>query len=48
MQIDYLHNHKGFPALLNIVSDEMGIQAGLVEKEYWIMHLLYGCPYGPI
>jgi len=42
MPIDYLHNHKDFPALLNIVSDEMGIQAGLVEKDYWIMHVLYG------
>jgi len=42
MPIDYLHNHKDFPALLNIVSDETGIQAGLVEKDYWIMHVLYG------
>ena len=42
MPIDYQHNHKDFPALLNIVSDEMGIQAGLVEKDYWIMHVLYG------
>ncbi len=42
MPIDYLHNHKDFPALLNIISDEMGIQAGLVEKDYWIMHVLYG------
>jgi predicted nucleotidyltransferase component of viral defense system len=42
MPIDYLHNHKDFPALLRIVSDEMGIAAGLIEKDYWIMHVLYG------
>jgi hypothetical protein len=42
MPIDYLHNHKDFPALLSIVSDETGIQAGLIEKDYWIMHVLYG------
>ncbi|MBP6302875.1 MAG: nucleotidyl transferase AbiEii/AbiGii toxin family protein [Bacteroidia bacterium] len=39
---DYLHNHKDFSALLNIVAEEKGIQAGLVEKDYWIMHVLYG------
>ena len=42
MPIDYLHNHKDFPALLRIVSDEMGVAAGLIEKDYWIMHVLYG------
>jgi len=30
------------PALLQILADEMGIQAALVEKDYWIMHVLYG------
>ncbi len=42
MPADYLHNHKDFPALLQIVGDEKGILAGLVEKDYWIMHVLYG------
>ena len=42
MPIDYLHNHKDFAALLRIVSEEMGIAAGLIEKDYWIMHVLYG------
>ena len=42
MPIDYLHNHKDFLALLRIVSDEKGIQTGLIEKDYWIMHVLYG------
>jgi len=39
---DYLHNHKDFSALLQILADEMGIQAALIEKDYWIMHVLYG------
>ena len=38
----YLHNHKEFPALLQIIEEETGIQAGLVEKDYWIMQSLYG------
>ena len=38
----YLHEHKDFKSLLDIVADEMGIEAGLVEKDYWIMHTLYG------
>jgi len=42
MATDYLHNHKEFPELLNIIAEEMGIQPGLVEKDYWIMHVLYG------
>lgn len=42
MTPDYLHNHKEFPALLNIVADEMHILPELVEKDYWIMHVLYG------
>lgn len=39
---DYLHHHKEFRALLNIVADEMDILPALVEKDYWIMHVLYG------
>jgi len=38
----YLHEHKDFKSLLDIVANEMGIEAGLVEKDYWIMHTLYG------
>ncbi len=38
----YLHDHKDFKSLLDIVANEMGIEAGLVEKDYWIMHTLYG------
>jgi predicted nucleotidyltransferase component of viral defense system len=38
----YLHDHKDFPDLLNIIEEETGILAGLVEKDYWIMQSLYG------
>ena len=38
----YLHDHPEFPDLLNILWDETGILPGLVEKDYWIMHCLYG------
>lgn len=41
MPTDYLHNHKQFADLLRIIEDETEIQAGLVEKDYWIMHT---CP----
>ncbi len=39
---DYLHNHKNFRELLRIVGAELNIESGLVEKDYWIMHVLYG------
>lgn len=42
MPLNYLHNHKDFADLLRIISEETGIDAGLVEKDYWIMHVLYG------
>jgi hypothetical protein len=38
----YLHDHKEFPDLLRILEEETGILAGLIEKDYWIMHSLYG------
>lgn len=39
---NYLHNHKDFPDLLRIVAEEKSIAPALVEKDYWIMHSLYG------
>jgi hypothetical protein len=42
MAANYLHHHKDFSALLRIIENETGIVAGLVEKDYWIMHVLYG------
>lgn len=38
----YLHEHKDFKSLLDIIAEEKGIDPGLVEKDYWIMHVLYG------
>jgi hypothetical protein len=42
MPTDYLHNHKQFPELIRIVAEQKGIDPALVEKDYWIMHSLYG------
>ena len=39
---DYLHNHPQFADLIRIVAEEKGIGPALVEKDYWIMHCLYG------
>ena len=38
----YLHQHTQFADLLTIVADARGILPTLVEKDYWIMHVLYG------
>lgn len=42
MSADFLHNHPQFPELIRIVAAEKGIDPALVEKDYWIMHSLYG------
>ena len=42
MPADYLHNHPQFADLIRIVAAEKGIDPALVEKDYWIMHCLYG------
>jgi hypothetical protein len=42
MQPDFLHNHAQFADLVRIVAEEKGIDPALVEKDYWIMHCLYG------
>lgn len=38
----YLHNHKEFEQLIRIVADEQKVDPYLVEKDYWIMHVLFG------
>ena len=38
----FLHSHSEFYDLIRIVSEQMGIDPALVEKDYWIMHCLYG------
>ena len=39
---NYIHDHKDFAALINILAEEKKIEPGLIEKDYWIMHVLYG------
>ena len=39
---DFLHRHPEFEALIRIVADQLGIDPYLVEKDYWIMHCLFG------
>src|SRR3990167_5012348 len=39
---DYLHDHPEFKELLRTVEHEKSIDRSLVEKDYWIMHVLYG------
>lgn len=41
MSISYLHERKDFSDLLRILEQETGIFAYLIEKDYWIMHVLY-------
>lgn len=38
----YLHEIKEFPDLIRIISDKKEIIPQLIEKDYWIMHCLYG------
>jgi len=38
----FLHDHKEFKDLLEILSQELSIQPQLVEKDYWLMHCLFG------
>ena len=43
MQTDsYLHEQKDFRDLIQVVSNERRILPQLIEKDYWIMHVLYG------
>ncbi len=39
---NYLHDHKQFLQLLKIISGETGILEHLIEKDYWLMHVLFG------
>lgn len=38
----YLHQHPEFPDLISIVADRRKIDPYLAEKDYWLMHSLYG------
>ena len=42
----FLHDHDEFAELIRIVSDELSIVPQLVEKDYWLMHSLWGLAAG--
>lgn len=42
MPPDYLHHHPNFSDLIRIVGQEQSLDPALVEKDYWVMHCLYG------
>ncbi len=42
MPPEYLHHHPDFSDLIRIVGQEQSIDPALVEKDYWVMHCLYG------
>lgn len=43
---NYLHDHPEFDDLVRTVGREKGLDASLVTKDYWIMHVLYGLTKG--
>lgn len=40
--VEFLHERRDFDQLLAVVADERGLDPMLVEKDYWIMHCLWG------
>lgn len=38
-----LHEIPDFRDLIAVTARELGIDPGLVEKDYWIMHALWAC-----
>jgi hypothetical protein len=42
MSPDFLHKHAQFSNLIRIAAQERAIDPALIEKDYWIMHCLYG------
>lgn len=38
----FLHEQPDFGDLLAVVGDALKIDPGLVEKDYWLMHTLWG------
>ena len=42
MPLDFLHRHPDFSDLIRIIGRSNSLAPALVEKDYWIMHCLYG------
>ena len=38
---NFIHNDPEFNDLLSIVANQKKIDIALIEKDYWIMHVLY-------
>ena len=38
---EFLHERRDFDELLAVVADERSLDPVLVEKDYWIMHVLH-------
>ncbi len=38
----FLHEHADFEKLCRIIATDKGIPVQLVEKDYWLMHVLWG------
>ena len=39
---EFLHERRDFDQLLAVVANDRGLDTMLVEKDYWIMHGLWG------
>ncbi len=39
---EFLHERRDFGQLIAIVAEQRGIDPVLAEKDYWIMHCLWG------
>lgn len=39
--MSFIHEHPEFPALVSAIERETGVDAALVEKDYWITHSLW-------
>ena len=40
--LEFLHDRRDFDQLLAVVANDQGLDPMLVEKDYWIMHGLWG------
>ena len=40
--VEFLHERRDFDQLLAVVASDRGLDPMLVEKDYWIMHWLWG------
>jgi predicted nucleotidyltransferase component of viral defense system len=46
--VTLLHELRGFADLVAVVARKLGVDPGLVEKDYWIMNSLWGLQQGGV